>query len=1155
MFMEATNRASQPPNHENASFTAGAMDLQLRNLSSEETHPLEEKRVSLGSSSVNSIVVAGPDVPATQCFLTRTHQGFLLVNASPGSALAVNGETAHEKMLQPGDKIEFAGRAFLVEEVPREAGVSREAVEAYVEFTEAETLQKEIRGEGEAGEPEADKTAPPPARAVAKPGPLTGRQIGPFLVEKKLAEGEEGSAYLATHMDLSAPAVFLALPDALAKDHPAFLEEILRETRDMEAVDHPNVLRVLGAGREEDVAYVAVEDAHGITLEDLLRRKKPLSELEAVEIILQAARGLDAATVEDKIHGDLRPARIQVTWDGWVKVDGFGRRGDPRHAASASHEGRGTDAYTYLSPEQLQGEAPDARSDLYALGVILFETSTGQLPYPEDSPVGLMQDYIETPIPDLSDVKPGLHPFLGKVVKKLLAASPDKRFKSPAQLVEFLEKIKKDLLARAAEAEEGAARPPLADLAGVVRRALEGKEEKEEGPEGKKEEEKEEKEEEKAVETPGSAGAGEALPAATEPEAEPARTAPPQAEPEEKPARKAKPPRPPRRKPAPTKGRSPLVWLGAAGGFLGLVVVALALLGVFEGSTQDTEPAASPETEEDGTEKDSGLAPDAGETDPDAAPPGDGEEAKEKETRYRMYWSAADAARIVAESQDTPKAWAGVIEAALKAKENRDSEEVRHLIALAKGRRDMALSREAANGETLDEAFRLAERAGTYGVEIPGLAAHVAGLKEEKKRRKTLAERKARFDRLVERARRAEAETGNGDPREALALWRKALACADAGADRDLAFHRIAALSARATALDAVKKAREAEARGKFHAAHAACLEALDAMPDDPEANRLIERLAVKRAGKPALVVVILADELDADEPGFRPLRAEGTLVPALKTMWKGNPGKWMGEFLTGDAFRGLDARSGAWAFQSPTIFDLFQEAGDAKPADGWLVARGALEIADARGEETRAARFAAITREALKAIDARVRNRLMEGKRAGRTEGAIREDVVSRLAAEELVPGPEARRARVREALADALIGNAETPADSHAFAVQLGAHLLADPAPTPRLAVFHFVEGDGDAPAEKKAYRTLWRAFRSNPYYKRHGTFVVVGASGAALFAGPGIAEGATAEPGYLGQFPATVARILGFVPAAFLESAPGHVKKEPLQGLFEK
>jgi serine/threonine-protein kinase len=239
--------------------------------------------------------------------------------------------------------------------------------------------------------------------------------------------------------------VALKRPLASFLDDQPFLDRFLREAEIGRTLNHPNIVRILERGEVLGVPYFTMELVPGETLLSYLSREHSAEPRFAASVVAQVAEGLDLAHHKGVVHRDLKPSNIMLLPDGAARVMDFGiaraQRFDTLTATSAF---MGTPHY--VAPEMIEGPGAEARSDLYALGVVLFELLTGQRPFDADTPFAILKKHcLEEPRPP-SRLKPGLPSELDEIVLRLLRKSPAERPASAEALVIAL----RDFLNRAA---------------------------------------------------------------------------------------------------------------------------------------------------------------------------------------------------------------------------------------------------------------------------------------------------------------------------------------------------------------------------------------------------------------------------------------------------------------------------------------------------------------------------------------------------------------------------------------------------------------------------------------------------------------------------------------------------------------------------------
>ena len=278
------------------------------------------------------------------------------------------------------------------------------------------------------------------------------KKIGRFDIVRELAKAAHGATYKAADPRTS-KAVAIRTIAATSPDFPK-LQAALRQAQTLES---PNIVRVQAVGDFEGGCYVVTEFVEGRTVRMLMSAEAEISIWDITDIARQVCRAIDHAHSRRLAHGNLTPANIVVECDGNVKVLDYGLLTDPGESVQA---GRNPDALHYLSPEQARGEEPTRRSNLFSLGVILYEMIARSKPWGGE--VALMLDRIlhAEPAP-LQTFRPALDPRIGNVVLKAMAKSLDDRYQSGAELICDLE-----------NSQKSAAIPPAAPVAAPQKPAV-----------------------------------------------------------------------------------------------------------------------------------------------------------------------------------------------------------------------------------------------------------------------------------------------------------------------------------------------------------------------------------------------------------------------------------------------------------------------------------------------------------------------------------------------------------------------------------------------------------------------------------------------------------------------------------------------------------
>src|SRR5687767_3458594 len=221
---------------------------------------------------------------------------------------------------------------------------------------------------------------------------------GRYELVRRLARGGMAEVHLARDLLLDRPVALKVLYPELSRD-PTFVERFRREARAAANLNHPNIVSVYDWGEEDGTYFIVMEYVEGVTLRDLLVRNGPLEPGRAAAIVGDIAAGLGFAHEKGVVHRDVKPGNVLITSSGTVKVTDFGiaRAGV---SESLTQTGAVMGTAVYFSPEQAQGLPTDGRSDLYSLGVVLYESVTGYPPFGGDSPVSIAYKHVrETPVP------------------------------------------------------------------------------------------------------------------------------------------------------------------------------------------------------------------------------------------------------------------------------------------------------------------------------------------------------------------------------------------------------------------------------------------------------------------------------------------------------------------------------------------------------------------------------------------------------------------------------------------------------------------------------------------------------------------------------------------------------------------------------------
>ena len=221
-------------------------------------------------------------------------------------------------------------------------------------------------------------------------------KIGMFLgnryeIISKIGSGGMADVYKAKCHKLNRFVAIKVLKPEFSQDQ-SFVSKFRMEAQSAACLSHPNIVNIYDVGEENGIYYIVMELIEGITLKKYIERRKKLEIRESIEVAMQVARGLEAAHAEHIIHRDIKPQNIMISKDGKVKVTDFGIA---RAASSQTISSNTMGSVHYISPEQARGGYCDERSDIYSLGITLYEMLTGRVPFEGDSTVAVALQHIQ----------------------------------------------------------------------------------------------------------------------------------------------------------------------------------------------------------------------------------------------------------------------------------------------------------------------------------------------------------------------------------------------------------------------------------------------------------------------------------------------------------------------------------------------------------------------------------------------------------------------------------------------------------------------------------------------------------------------------------------------------------------------------------------
>jgi len=260
---------------------------------------------------------------------------------------------------------------------------------------------------------------------------------GRYRLEARIGAGGMSTVYRATDLTLQRPVAIKLMNREVSIDSDQ-LERFRREARAVAQLSHPHIVGVIDAGEDEGRPYIVFEYIEGETLKERIRRQGRLPVAEAVAYAIEIARALGAAHARHIVHRDVKPQNVLIDEEGSAKVTDFGiARTLDEEGLTA--DGRVLGTTDYVSPEQALGQPVTGQSDLYSLGVVLYEMLTGEVPFKGESQVAVAMKHVREEIPDVQAKRPEISSALAVIVDTATAKHQENRYADDAELIADLE--------------------------------------------------------------------------------------------------------------------------------------------------------------------------------------------------------------------------------------------------------------------------------------------------------------------------------------------------------------------------------------------------------------------------------------------------------------------------------------------------------------------------------------------------------------------------------------------------------------------------------------------------------------------------------------------------------------------------------------------
>jgi serine/threonine-protein kinase len=271
---------------------------------------------------------------------------------------------------------------------------------------------------------------------------LSGQRIGGYRIVERLGRGGMGTVYKAEQVDLQRMVALKVISEEHTKDMD-FIELFIHEARAAAKLNHPNVVQVYDVKRHTDTYYFSMEYVSGGSVQDILNRQKRVPVDQTVQMILDAAKGLDYAHKKGIVHRDVKPDNLMISETGMVKIGDMGLARGLEEKVGPEEETSVIGTPHYIAPEQVLGRPADFRCDIYSLGATMYRMLAGVTPFVAPSVRDLVNKKVREDAPSVCELNPDVSRPLGAILSRMMARDPDRRYQKMEEVVQALEKYQR----------------------------------------------------------------------------------------------------------------------------------------------------------------------------------------------------------------------------------------------------------------------------------------------------------------------------------------------------------------------------------------------------------------------------------------------------------------------------------------------------------------------------------------------------------------------------------------------------------------------------------------------------------------------------------------------------------------------------------------